>query len=409
MDKTIAILATMDTKGEEAKYLKEKIEKSGKKTIVIDDGMRGAPLAVKPDVTQQTIAEEAGSSFDIVKKLGRGPAEEIMMKGVAKVLKDLYAAGKFDGVISIGGLDGALLAGSGMRELPVGVPKLIVTPIAQGEETFGKFVGTKDIMMMHSIVDILGINEISKKVFDVAVGALIGMVDANVNTKMARSKKAIATTMYGNTTPAVMRAKAILEKAGYEVVVFHPNGTGGRAMEELVEQDAFIAVLDMTPHEVTGELFGDSAAAGPHRLEVAGRKGIPQLVVPGCVDFLIKGPPSSLTPEIKKRKNYYFNPATTMVKLTEEEMVTNAKVFAEKLNKARGPTEVAIPLGGFNMYSHKGEPLSDPEVDMAFVTTLKRLLKPQIKVTEVDAHINDPIFADTVAPILIEMIKKSSK
>jgi len=407
MHKTIAILATMDTKGEEAKYLKEQIESKGKKTIVIDDGMRSAPLGVKPDITQETVAKEAGSSFDMVKKLGRGPAEEIMMRGVAKVLKDLYAAGKFDGVISIGGLDGALLAASGMRELPVGVPKLIVTPIAQGEETFGKFVGTKDIMMMRSIVDILGINEISKKVFDAAAGAIVGMVDANVNTKMARSKKAIATTMYGNTTPAVMRAKAILEKAGYEVVVFHPNGTGGRAMEELVEQDAFIAVLDMTPHEVTGQLFDDSTKGIADRLEVAGRKGIPQVVVPGCIDFLVKGPFDSLPPEYQKRKHYYFNPATTMVKLTKEEMVTAAKVIAEKLNKAKGPTEVAIPLGGFNMYCHKGEPLYDPEVDMAFIATLKKHLKPQIKVTEVDAHINDPIFADTVAPILIEMIKKS--
>jgi len=409
MEKTIAILATMDTKGAEAKYLKEQIEKRGKKTLIIDDSMRGAPLAVKPDVTQETVAKEAGSSFQIVKGLGRGPAEEIMMKGVAKVFKDLYAAGKFDGVISIGGMDGALLASSGMKELPIGVPKLIVTPMAQGEEKFGRYIGTKDIMMMHSIVDILGVNEISKKIFDVAVGAIVGMVDTNVSTKIGDRRKLIAATMFGNTTPAVMRAKALLEKEGYEVVVFHPNGTGGRAMEELIEQGIFTAVLDLTPHEVTGELFGDFMRAGPDRLEAAGKKGIPQLVAPGCVDFLVQGPADSLPAEYKKRKIYYFNPAVTMVRLTKEEMATTAKVFADKLNKAVGPTAVAIPLGGFNMYCHEGEPLYDPEADMAFITTLKKQLKPEIKVTEVDAHINDPIFAETVAPILIEMIKKSSR
>ena len=405
MDKTVAIVATLDTKGEEAKYFKEQIERKGKNTLVIDDGMLDAPLAIKPDITHDTVAEAAGSSFQIVKGLGRGPAEEIMMKGMAKILKDVYAAGRFDGVISIGGMDGALLAAAGMRELPVGVPKLIVTPMAQGEETFGSYVGTRDIMMMHSVVDILGINEISKKVFDVAIGAIVGMVDANVSSEAPRGKNLIATTMFGNTTPAVMRAKSLLEKKEYEVVVFHPNGTGGRAMEELIEQGVFTAVLDMTPHEVTGEIFGDFMRAGPRRLEAAGRKGIPQLVVPGCIDFLVQGPFDSLPAKYKKRKVYYFNPTVTMVRTTKEEMVTTAKVIANKLNKAIGPTAVAIPLGGFNMYCHKGEPLYDPEADMVFIRTLKEHLKPRIKVTEVDAHINDPVFAETVVPILLEMIE----
>ena len=188
MDKTLAIVATLDTKGEEAKYLKEAIERKGKNTLVIDDGMLGAPLAIKPDITQETVAEVAGSSFQIVKRLGRGPAAEIMSRGMAKILGEVYEAGRFDGVICIGGQDGALLAASGMRELPVGVPKLIVTPIAQGTEPFGNYVGTKDIMMMHSIVDILGINEISRKVFDVAIGAIVGMVEANVSSEMVRGK-----------------------------------------------------------------------------------------------------------------------------------------------------------------------------------------------------------------------------
>ncbi len=405
MDKTIAIVVTMDTKGHEAKYLKEQIERKGKSTLLIDDGMRGTPLAIKPDITQEAVAEAAGSSFQIVKELGRGHAEEIMMKGMARILRDAYAAGRFDGVISIGGGDGALLAAAGMRELPVGVPKLIVTPMAQGSEPFGNYVGTKDIMMMHSVVDILGINETSKKIFDVAIGAIVGMVDANVSPETLWGKNLIAATMFGNTTPAVMAAKSLLEEKGYEVIVFHPNGTGGRAMEELIEQGAFTAVLDMTPHEVTGEIFGDFMKAGPHRLEAAGRKGIPQVVVPGCIDFLIQGPFDSLPAKYKKRKVYYFNPTVTMVRITSKEMATTARVIANKLNKAIGPTAVAIPLGGFNMYCHKGEALYDPDADMAFIETLKEHLSPQVKVTEVDAHINDPVFAEAVVPILIEMIQ----
>ncbi len=409
MDKTIAIVATLDTKGEEAKYLREEIERKGINTLVIDDGMLGAPLAIKPGITQETVAEAAGSSFQIVKRLGRGPAAEIMSRGMAKILGEAYEAGRFDGVICVGGQDGALLAASGMRELPVGVPKLIVTPIAQGTEPFGNYVGTKDIMMMHSIVDILGINEISRKVFDVAIGAIVGMVEANVSSEMAQGKNMIAATMYGNTTPAVMRAKSLLEERGYEVVVFHPNGTGGRAMEELIEQGVFAAVLDMTPHEVTGELFGDVARGIADRLEVAGRKGIPQLVVPGCIDVLLLGPLHSLPAKYKKRKVYYFSSAATMVRTTKNEMITTAKVMADKLNKAIGPVVVAIPLGGFNMYCHKGEPLYDPEADMAFVRTLKEHLRPQIKVIELDNHINDPIFAETVVPTFIGMIEESSK
>jgi len=405
MDKTIAIVATMDTKGYEAKYLKEQIERKGKNTLLIDDGMLNPPLAVKPDIMQETVAEASGSSFEIVRGLGRGAAEEIMMKGVAKVLKDAHTAGRFDGVIAIGGQDGALLAAAGMRTLPVGVPKLIVTPIFQGQERFGNYVDTNDLMMMHSVVDILGVNELSKKIFDVAIGAIVGMVDANVSSKMLQSKNLIATTMFGNTTPLGMMVKSLLEKKGYEMVVFHPNGTGGRSMEELIKQGAFAAVLDMTPHEVTGELFGDLMRAGPDRLEAAGRKGVPQLIVPGCIDFLTLGPFDSLPAKYKKRKVYHFNPAVTIVRTTKSEMALTAKVMADKLNKAVGPTAVVIPLGGFSMYVHKGEELYDPEADKVFIETFKKHLRPEIKVTEVDAHINDRIVAETIVPILIGLME----
>ncbi|MBI5968603.1 MAG: Tm-1-like ATP-binding domain-containing protein [Deltaproteobacteria bacterium] len=407
MEKTIALMATLDTKGEEVKYLKEQIEKKGKRVLIIDMGTRGTPFGPPADITREKLAEASGSSMAVIEKKGRGEAIEIMVKGIEKVVEELYAQGRFQGIMAIGGMDAALLSSAGMRALPLGVPKLIVTPIAEGNEKFGTYVGTSDMIMMHSVVDILGINEISKKIFDNAVGAMVGMVDMNVIPKL-QGRNVIAATMYGNTTPAVTMAKKILEEQGYEVVVFHPNGTGGRSMEELAEQGLLMAILDMTTHEIVDELFHGVHSAGPHRLEVAGKKGIPQVVVPGCVDFILLGPIATLPEEYKKRQLYFFNPAVTMVRTTHEEMVMIGKVMAEKLNKAVGPTQVLIPLGGFSMYCHEGEALYDPEGDRTFSESLKKHLKSHIPVLEVDAHINDPIFAQTAASVLIHLIEQAS-
>lgn len=394
-------------KGPEVKYLKEQIEKKGKRVLTIDMGTRGTPFAVQADISREMLAKESGSTMAEVEKKGRGEAIEIMVKRIEKVLQDLYAHGKFQGVLAIGGMDGALLASAGMRALALGVPKFIVTPIAEGNEKFGTYIGTSDIIMMHSVVDILGINEISRKVFDNAVGAIVGMVDMEVSTKL-QGKNVVATTMYGNTTPAVMRAKKLLEEKGYEVVFFHPNGTGGRAMEELVEQGLFTAVLDMTTHEVTDELFGGVHAGGPDRLEAAGRKGIPQVVVPGCVNFILMGPLANLSEETKKRKLYYFNPNVTMVLTTPDERKKIGEVMAEKINKAKGKTVVVIPKGGFSMYCKPGEAIHDPEGDRILIDSLKRNLGPHIPVVEVDAHINDPVFADTTVSALVKLVEASA-
>ncbi len=399
----VAIVCTLDTKGPEAKYLRERVEASGGRAVVVDIGMAGAPLATAADVSRDEVARAAGSSAAEVARLGRGEAVEVMRRGLVPVLARIHASGRISGVLAIGGSDGAIAAAMAMQALPTGVPKLLVSPATQGQTPFGPFVGTSDMTIMHSVVDILGINQISRKIFDNAVAAILGMVRANVATDL-RAGRQIAATMYGNTTPAVMRAKQVLERRGYEVVVFHPNGTGGRAMEDLVDRGLFDGVLDFTTHEITDELHGGFHAAGPHRLEAAGRMGIPQLVVPGCVDFLIRETQRCLRGKYRSRRSYHFNPVLSLVRASRSEMIEVGRVMAHKLNAARGPTTVLIPRRGFSMYARPGGPLHDERSDRAFVASLRRHLAPGVRVLEEDAWINDPGFADRAATLLLEML-----
>jgi uncharacterized protein (UPF0261 family) len=391
LEKTVLIIATLDTKGEEVKYIKEKLEGKGKRVLVLDSGTRGAPIGVKADIPREEVAKAAGSDIEKVNGMRRGPAIEVMKKGIAKICKELYEAGRVHGIMSLGGSDGACLASAGMQVLPPGVPKMLISPVFQGKETFGEFVGSKDILCMHSMIDILGINQFSRKIFDNAVGAMVGMLDADVSPKVEEGKM-IGTTMYGNTTPAVMRAKSLLERDGFEVLVFHPNGTGGRIMEQLAEEGILAGVLDITPHEFVDEMYGGQHAGGPRRLEVVGEVGVPQVVAPGCVDFILWGGP--LPERYKDRRTYPFNPYLTLVRTTVEEMVEIGETMAKKLNKAIGPVTVVVPLKGMSMYNKPGDPIYYPEADAAFLKSLKAHLDPKIKLVEVDAHINDPVFAD---------------
>ncbi len=403
MKKIVAVMATLDTKGEEVKYVKKQFGKRGVKTLVMDTGLRGTPQGVQADVTREQLAAASGSTVDKLAAMGRGEAIEVMVKGISKVVKELYGQGRFQGIMAIGGLDGALLTAGAMRTLPLGVPKLLLTPVAQGKQQFGPFVGTTDMVVMHSVIDILGVNEISRKIFDTAVGAMAGMLRMDVSTKI-EGKNVIAMTMYGNTTPAAELAKKLFEERGYEVVVFHPNGTGGMSMEEMIDQGLFNGVFDLTTHEITDWMYNGLHAGGPTRLDAAARTGVPQVVVPGCVDFILMGPIDKLEPEFRKRKTYNFNPAVSLVSTTKEEMEHIASVMAEKLNRSKGPVLVLIPLRGFSMYCHPGEPMFDPERDKAFINALKSKLDPRISVLEVDAHINDPLFAETSVSQLAKLM-----
>lgn len=407
--KVVAVVATLDTKGEEVAYLRDRIRGAGKGALVIDVGVLNPPRGITPDISAQDVAARCGMEFKEMVSGGRGRAVANMAQAAAKVVSDLWRSGQIHGVLSVGGAQGTFMGTQVMKALPVGVPKVMLSTMAAGRQTFGEYVGTKDIAMIHSVVDILGINSVSRKILDNAAGAICGMVDLNSGSieDCARdtSTLRVAAMMYGNTTPAVMKAKEILEAAGYEVVVFHSNGTGGPAMEELIRQGIFHGVLDVTTHEVTDYLFGGFHSGGPDRLEAAGEAGIPQLVVPGCVEFIIQGPLDTLPERYKARQYYVHNPLITVVSTTREEIDEVGKVMAEKLNRAKGPTKVAIPLQGLSAAGHKTGPLHDPERDRVLFGSLKSHLRPEIEVIEVDAHINDPEFAEVIAAEFTKMMR----
>jgi len=402
--KAILIIATLDTKGPETQYLKDLIQRSGFKALVMDTGILGAP-AFEPNLSRDEVAKAGGTQIEeLIRNREKGRAIQAMAEGSKKIVQQLYREGKIAGIVGLGGAQGTEIGTSAMRALPVGVPKLMVSTVASGYAQFGTYVGTKDLLMMHSVVDILGLNVFSRTILSNAAGAMMGMVERRAKIEQPE-KKQIGMTIYGTTTPGCMVAKAYLESKDLEVVAFHPNGTGGKAMEEMVEEGILNGVLDMTTHELIDELVGGLHRAGPNRLEGAGRKGIPQVVVPGSIDFIVTGPASSLPPEYRKRKYIAHNPSMTLVRTSSEEMKTVGKIMASKLNEARGPTIVMIPLRGFSYPNRKGEALYDEEGNQAFMKTLKRDLKG-VKVIEIDAHINDPEFANEAAQTMEKLLSK---
>jgi uncharacterized protein (UPF0261 family) len=372
--------------------------------LILDTGMRGDPSAFPADVRRDQVAGAGGSTYAQVQQMPRLQAEEIMAAGVARLVGELHAQRRFDAVLGIGGYDGTLLATSGMRALPFGVPKLMVSAMACGRVRFGEYVGTKDIMIFPSVVDFLGTNELICKVLDNAVGAIAGMVEAGVRPEVT-STDLVAVTMYGQTTPAAMAGKPLFDAAGLTLVPFHPNGVGGQAMEEFVGRSGFKAVWDLTTQELSDQYLTGRPSGGPHRLEAAGKCGLPQMVVPGCVDF-VWGAPQTMARQFPGRLTHQFNPQVLLVKLTPDEVAHVAQGMAEKLNRSQGPTSLALPLRGVSMFDASGGPLHQPEVNTALFDSLRTFVDARVvEVLEVDAHINDPVFARTCATRLIEMLR----
>ncbi len=358
----------------------------------------GTPTGRPPDISRADVAQAGGRDLEELRSIGtRGAAVEGMCEGVRRVMVDLWGDGRIDGALCLGGAEGALLGAAGMHALPVGVPKLIVSPSASGRRAFGPFMGETDTCVMHSVIDILGINPISRAVFDNAAAAIVGMARAAGDPVGELGSSTIGITMLGQTTPGVMRLRERLAESGLDSVIFHANGVGGPAMERLLEQGALGGVIDFTLSEIANTVKDGLHAVGPERLTVAGRLGIPQVVVPGCVDFFNQGAPETVPAAYRDRRTYFHNRVATLVGTTPEEMRAIARTVAERLAGARGAVTVVVPTRGFSLSGSPGEALWDEAANGALLEELHRALDPAIPFETVDAEINAPEFADRVA------------
>ncbi|AVP54324.1 hypothetical protein K144313037_16020 [Clostridium tetani] len=404
MNKKIIILGTLDTKGEEFKFIKDIIEKEGLDTIVIDVGVVGE-AKLRPNIDKKEVAIVGGSSIeDLIKKKDRGYAMEVMMKGSAAIVKRLSKEEGISGIISLGGSGGTSIASYAMRALEVGIPKVMVSTLASGDTR--PYVGEKDITMIYSVVDISGINTLSSKILSNAAYALIGMVKGKA-PELKGEKPLIGATMFGVTTKGVNIAKEYLENNGYEVLVFHATGAGGRAMEDLIRSGYIKGVLDMTTTEWCDEVVGGVLNAGPNRLEAASDMGIPQVVAPGALDMVNFGPIETVPEEFKKRNLYKHNATVTLMRTTKEENIEIGKVIGEKLNRAKKDTALFIPLKGVSAIDAEGEVFYGYEEDKALFNTLKETVnKDKVQIVEMNNNINDEEFAIAMAKKLINMMEK---
>ena len=401
--KTIAIAGTFDTKGAEYLYVKELIESLGLNTSTIHTGVFEATF--KPDVSNNEVAQAAGYNIeDIAKKKDRALATEVLSKGMENLLPKLFEEGKFDGIISLGGSGGTSLVTPAMRALPIGVPKLMVSTVASGNTS--QYVGTSDIIMMPSIVDVAGLNSISTKIFTNAVFAIAGMVKFE-NKKVLDKKPLIAATMFGVTTPCVTAAKEILEDRGYEVLIFHATGVGGKTMEYLIENGFIEGVLDLTTTEWADEIIGGVLNAGPNRLEAAAKHNIPQVVSVGALDMCNFGPYNTVPNKFANRNLYKHNPTVTLMRTTVEENELIGKKISEKLNMSEGNTVLILPLKGVSAIDVKGQPFYGEEEDKKLFDTLKTYTNSDvIEIVEMDCNINDIEFARKAAQELINLMEK---
>lgn len=399
--KTVAVLGTFDTKGKELKFIKECIEEHGLKTLCINTGV--FEPVVEPDISSAEVAAAVGADINaIVEKRDRATATEVLAKGTEKLIPQLYAEGKFDGIISIGGSGGTSLATPAMRQLPLGVPKVMVSTMASGDVS--PYVGTSDIVMIPSVVDAEGLNDISKVIFSNAANAVVGMVQ---NRKEIESdgKPLLAATMFGVTTPCVKAAEDYLHEQGYDVLVFHATGTGGKCMEALINQGFIKGVLDLTTTEWCDEVVDGVLNAGPDRLTAAGKNGIPQVVSVGALDMVNFGPMDTVPTQFKDRNLYKHNPTVTLMRTTADELKSIGHEIATRLADATGKTTLMLPLKGVSMIDVDGQPFYDAEADKVLFDTLRTELEgSNVEIVELDTDINDKEFAVAAAKKLISLL-----
>jgi uncharacterized protein (UPF0261 family) len=391
----VLLIGTLDTKGEEFAFLRSRLLAAGVEVILADVGT-GEPPAVEPDIARDEIVDDVGSLTD------RGEAVSAMASGAAALAVRLYADGRVDGVLGAGGSGNTAIATAAMRALPVGVPKLMVSTVAAGDTR--DYVGGTDLTLMASVTDVAGLNSISTQILANAAGAMAGMVGA---PRVARdeSRPLIGATMFGVTTPCVTHAREVLEARGYEVLVFHATGTGGRAMEALVSSGFLSGVLDATTTELCDDLVGGVLSAGPDRLEAAGQAGIPQVVSLGALDMVNFGARDTVPQQFAERNLYVHNPSVTLMRTTREECAELGRRIALKLSAATGPTVLFIPLRGVSMIDAEGQPFHDPEADAALFDALREGVDERVEVIELDCNVNDEAFSEAMADKLDELLR----
>jgi uncharacterized protein (UPF0261 family) len=396
---TVVLLGTLDTKGKEYDHLRARLLEQGVDVVVVDAGVFDPQMDA--DVTREEVAAAADADASALAAAGdRGAAVDAMGRGAAEVVRRLHEEGRLDGILTVGGSGNSSIAAQAMRALPVGVPKLLVSTLASGDTR--PYVGANDVTMTYSVVDISGLNRISERILANAAGAIAGM--AKMEVTEGGGKPLIGATMFGVTTPAVTRARERLEELGYEVLVFHATGTGGQSMEALARGGFLAGVLDLTTTELADDLVGGVLSAGPDRLEAAGELGLPQVVSLGALDMVNFGPRATVPPQFEDRNLYVHNPTVTLMRTTPEECAELGRRIARKLSAATGPTALFVPLRGVSMIATEGGPFYDPEADEALFAALREGLGEDVELHEVDADVNDPVFADAMANRLHELV-----
>jgi uncharacterized protein (UPF0261 family) len=403
--KTIVVLATLDTKGREAQYLREQIEKYSDKALVVDTGVTGTPGA-HPDVTREDVAEAGGMPLArILEQPSRDVAAPVMAEGATKIITRLADEGKVHGIVAMGGTQGTTLSTHVMRALPYGFPKVMVSTMASGN--VAPWVDIRDITMMFSVTDIMGLNPVMRKILANAAGAVCGM--AGVEVKLERSEKPlVAITTVGITTLGAMKAAEVIEAAVFETIIFHAIGPGGRAMEQMMKEGLIGAVLDYSTIEVSNEMFHALLAGGPDRLTTAGKLSLPQVLCPGAIEVLVYNEPETVPPPFNTRTLIRHSPQITDVRLNKEEMAKVGKEVARRLQYTKGDAIFLIPTAGYDSYAVKGMGFYDPQADAAFVEALKKDLPKAIRMVERDTYIEDPAFAVEAAQMLIGLIRAKS-
>jgi uncharacterized protein (UPF0261 family) len=401
----VYIFATLDTKGTEAAFVRDQLAARGVQALLVDTGCLGEP-AVPADVSRTELFRAAGTTVDALRRRGdRGEAVTQAARGAARLAAELHAQGKISGVLGIGGSAGTTIGTAAMRALPLGVPKVMVSTLASGDVKH--YVGDKDILMLNSVVDILGINRISRLILTNAANAMAGMVQGATRSDAAGDKPLVAATMFGVTTKCVERARQILEEAGYEVLVFHATGSGGKAMESLINDGLIAGVLDITTTELADELVGGVLTAGKDRLTAAARRGVPQVVCVGATDMVNFHAPETVPEKFKGRRFHRHNPSVTLMRTTPEENTQIGEEIARKVSASVGPAVILLPLRGVSAIDAAGQPFDDPAARAALFSAIRANVN-DIELIELDRHINDPDFAEAAARKLLELMRGAS-